>query len=200
MARQQGGLLPPTAWWGWAAVLICVRGRTSKERSVTVEFGNRETDEQLAFWYMLRRTYLAVLKARQRELDRYGISAEAAGVLHAVVRLDKGATPTSIAAQLSLERNSVSEHLKRMENEGLVEKVRDLDRKNRVRVKLTKKGRDVYSKSSRNRSTLRIMAVLTPEERRQVWLLLARIQTRALKQRGVKRPMPYPSSSPDNGD
>jgi hypothetical protein len=44
------------------------------------------------------------------------------------------------------------------------------------------------------------MSVLTPEERRQVWLLLARIQTRALKQRGVKQAIPYPSDTPDNRD
>jgi len=84
-----------------------------------------------------------------------------------------------------------------MQNEGLVEKARDLDRKNRVRVMLTKKGRDVYARSSRHRSTLKVMSVLSPEERRQAWLVLARIQTKALSQIGLKRARAYPASSPD---
>lgn len=167
-------------------------------QNMTIASNNGEPNAQLAFWYMLRRTYKAVLRARQRELDRYGLSAEAAGVLHAIVRLERNATPTSIAGQLFLERNSVSEQLKRMEKDGLVERLKDLGQRNRIRVILTKKGRDAYTKSSRNRSTLKIMSVLTPEEQEQAWILLARIQTRALSWMGVKRAKPYPASSPDD--
>ncbi len=165
---------------------------------MTVQSDKHESERKLAFWYMLRRTYLTILRARQRELSRYGMSAEAAGVLHAIVRLQKEATPTSIAEQLSLERNSVSEQLKRMEKDGLIERVKDLDRKNRVRVSLTVKGHQAYLRSSRNRSTLRIVSALSLEEQRQAWLLLARLQTKAISQTGVKRPKPYPAPAPED--
>jgi len=154
-------------------------------------------DKGHALWQMLRRTDRIIYRARQRELDRYGISAETALVLFTVLRLGRRATPAVIARQLFLERHSVSEQLIRMEKEGYLQRVKDLERKNYVRIVLTQKGYEAYRKSSRRRSTRAIMAALNTEEQEQMWALLARIRAKALSQMGMKATIDiYPPSDP----
>lgn len=152
-------------------------------------------DRSHALFQMLRRTDRVIHKARQRELDRYGISAEVAAVLFTVLRLGRGATPANIARQLFLERHSVSEQLIRMEKDSLIQRVKDLERKNYVRIVLTQKGYDQYRKSARRRSTKTIMAALTAEEQEQLWVLLARLRDKALKHLGVRGVETYPPST-----
>ncbi|OGO36699.1 MAG: hypothetical protein A2147_03450 [Chloroflexi bacterium RBG_16_57_8] len=170
--------------------------RTSDKEIAKLERDAVSIDRAHALFQMLRRTDRIIHKARQKELDRYGISAEVAAVLFTVLRLGRQATPANIARQLFLERHSVSEQLIRMEKDGLIQRVKDLERKNYVRVVLTQKGYDQYRKSARRRSTKTIMAVLTPEEQEQMWLLLARVRDKALKNLGVRGVETYPPSTP----
>ena len=153
-------------------------------------------DRVHALFQLLRRTDRVIHKARQRELDRYGVSAEVAAVLFTVLRLGRQATPANIARALFLERHTVSEQLIRMDKDGLIQRVKDLERKNYVRVVLTEKGYDQYRKSARRRSTRSILAVLTPEEQEQLWLLLAKVRDKSLKHLGVRAPETYPPSAP----
>ena len=154
-------------------------------------------DRGHALFQMLRRTDRVMYKARQKELDRYHMTAEAAAVLLCVLRLGDRATPGAISRMLFLERNSISEHLARMEKEGLVNKVKDLDRKNLVRVRITSKGAEAYRKSARRRSTRQIMSVLTPEDQKLMWLLLSRLQVKALKHLRAKDSGIYPPMDPE---
>jgi len=149
-----------------------------------------------ALWQMLRRTDRVIYKARQRELDRYGISTEAAAVLFTVQRLGRRAIPALIARQLFLERPSVSELLDRMEKDGLLQRVKDLERKNYVRIVLTAQGFEAYRKSARRRSTRRIMSVLSRDEQELMWAMLARVRTTALTELGIKTADIYPPSDP----
>ena len=153
-------------------------------------------DRVHALFQMLRRTDRVIHKARQKELDRYGISAEVAAVLFTVLRLGRQATPANIARALFLERHTVSEQLIRMDKDGLIQRVKDLERKNYVRVVLTEKGYDQYRKSSRRRATRSILAALTTEEQEQLWFLLAKVRDKAFKHLGVRGTEAYPPSTP----
>jgi DNA-binding MarR family transcriptional regulator len=174
------------------------KSRASLEKEIAkLEKDAVSIDRAHALFQLLRRTDRVIHKARQRELDRYDISAEVAAVLFTVLRLGRSATPANIARQLFLERHSVSEQLIRMEKDALIQRVKDLERKNYVRVVLTEKGYDQYRKSARRRSTRSIMAVLTPAEQEQLWLLLSRVREKALKHLGVRGVETYPPSSPE---
>ena len=81
----------------------------------------------------------ATLRARQKELDRYGISAAQAAVLFIIQAIGEKATPAEITRWLFREPHSVSGMLSRMEKQGLVRKVKDLDGKNLVRIAMTEK-------------------------------------------------------------
>jgi DNA-binding MarR family transcriptional regulator len=81
----------------------------------------------------------AMHKARQKELNKHNIHMSWSAILLTIKALGNRATPIAIGQWLLRERHTVSELLDKMESEGLVEKIRDLDRKNRVRVVLTPK-------------------------------------------------------------
>ena len=104
------------------------------------------SEESFELARLLSKTRDAIRKTRQKELDQYSVHARRATLLLAVQSLGDRATPVAIGKWLLRERHSVSELLSKMENDGLVKKIRDLDRRNRVRVVLTPKGLEVYRK------------------------------------------------------
>ena len=130
----------------------------------------------------MRRTSHVVLKARQRELAQYGFSPVTSAVLFTVQAIGHDATPVEISRYLLREPHSVSALLSRMEREGLVGRVKDLARKNQVRIFLTEKGIEAYNKSYNRKSIHKIMSVLSEEEHQQMTSYLTRIQEKALKE------------------
>jgi DNA-binding MarR family transcriptional regulator len=152
--------------------------------------------EKDALWQLLRRTSRGIGKAVERELMKYDISTDAAAVLFTVVRQGREATPASIARELLLEPNSISEQLTRMEKEGLVRKVKDPDKRSRVLVELTDKGLSAFRSSATFRSSRKAMSVLTAEERSLLWALLARLRDEALGQLSMSGDDIYPPSDP----
>jgi DNA-binding MarR family transcriptional regulator len=127
----------------------------------------------------------ALLKARQKELEQYNIHVRRAALLLTVQALGDKATSVELARRLLRERHTVSELLSKMEKDGLLRKVKDLDRKNLVRVVLTDKGREVYNHSSKVASIRNIMTVLSEEERQKLRSLLQVLLHAALQE--IKR-------------
>lgn len=142
-----------------------------------------DPDELL--WYLLARTRDAVYRLRQKELAQHGLTAEQSAVLHSVEHLGDKATPAEIARLLLREAHSVSEIVQRMEKDELVTKVRDLERKNRVRVVITAKGWESLRLSRRKTCLHTIMSDLTEEQRRVLINTLGHLRQRALQELGV---------------
>jgi len=147
-------------------------------------------------WQLLHRSFGAINKARQKELDRYSITLRQSAVLGAVLRLGEQGTPTELAKQLFLEINTISEQLKRMEAEGLIRKVKDLHRKNLVRIEVTQKGHRLYRKTLNRKSINYIMSVLTEEEKLELWSILAKLRGQAVKKLRIKNLELYPPVNP----
>ena len=139
-------------------------------------------DPLFDLWVLMRRAYHAFFKARQRELGQYGLSSQKSAVLFLAQHLDNKSTPAEIARHMILEAHSVSALLSRMEEEGLVLKVKDLPRKNMTRIVLTETGRQAYDQTKIRESIHRILSVLSEEEREQLESFLKRIRDRALKE------------------
>ena len=137
-------------------------------------------------WVMLHQARDAIFKIREKELQKYGISATKASVLFNVVAIGHEATPARISRHLLRESHSVSSILDRMEKQGLVSKAKDLDRKNKVRVFLTDKGWQVYQTTAKRKSIRRIMSCLSDEERQQLASSLKKLRTKALKELGME--------------
>lgn len=137
-------------------------------------------------WVMLHQARDVIFKVRERELKKYGISSRKAAVLFNIEAIGYKSTPSEIARHLLRESHSVSSILDRMEKQGLVKKVKDLDRKNMVRVYLTDKGQKVYDKAAKRESICEIISCLSDEERRQLISSLKKLRNKALKQLGLE--------------
>jgi DNA-binding MarR family transcriptional regulator len=152
----------------------------------------RSIEQDTELWRLLAQTRQAMLKARMRELHRYNIpsamQAHASFVIHT---LGDKATPTEIGRWLLREPNSVSELLSRLENEGLVRKIRDFGKKNTLRVVLTEKGRETYYQSMKRESIGKIMSSLSDEQYQQLRSCLLKLRRKALKEIGMNNKIPF---------
>lgn len=143
------------------------------------------SDPDHDMWLFLTHTRYAIYRARERELQRYGISPEQVGVLFIIQALKNKATPSEISRFIMRQPHTVSALIDRMEEKGLVKKYHDLDKKNLVRVSITDKGLQAYELSRKRGPIHRIMAVLTDDERNQLRELLRKLQAEARKELGM---------------
>ena len=143
-------------------------------------------------WIILSQTWEAMSKARDRELQSRDISERRAALLFIIQLIGHEATPVKIARWLFREPHSISEMLDRMEKQGLVKKVKDMDRKNQVRIALTVKGKKYYQNSIKPKNIPDILTVLTQEERTQLLNSLIKLRKAAIKLVGIHYEVPLP--------
>lgn len=149
------------------------------------------SDEYYRLWLLLILVRDAIHRARQEELRQVGITASEAGVLFYAHALGNRATPAEISRCLFKRPHGISMLVSRMEREGLVKKVSDLDRKNLVRVELTEKGQEAYNYASKRAVIHRIISSLPEEERQQLSSNLERLRSKAFEELGLKKKETY---------
>jgi MarR family multiple antibiotic resistance transcriptional regulator len=152
---------------------------------ITQYYSDGDSDHDL--YLLFTRARYLMYRAREKELQRYNISPEQTQVLFITYVLKKRATPAEISRFLLRQPNTVSAIVDRMEEKGLVEKVRDLNRKNMVRVGITEKGKKLYSLTTGRGPIHRIMGALTEDEREPFRRCLEKIMLKASKEPGLSR-------------
>jgi DNA-binding MarR family transcriptional regulator len=141
-------------------------------------------DEFFLLWVLIAQTKDAILRARERDYARYGISNDRRAILYIIDGNGGTATPVVIARDLFRELHSVTEMLKRMEKDGLVVRSRGSGR-SKVEVSLTQKGRDVFNQSRHNQTDERIFSVLTKKERERLMRSLWKLRSKVLQDLGI---------------
>jgi DNA-binding MarR family transcriptional regulator len=141
-------------------------------------------DEYFMLWILIAQNRDAILRARERDYARYGISNERRAVLFIIENNGGRATPVEIARDLFRELHSVTEMLKRMEKDGLIERYKGSGR-SKVEVGLTKKGLDVFNQSLYNETDKRIFSVLSASERKQLASSLFKLRRKVLQDLGI---------------
>jgi MarR family transcriptional regulator, organic hydroperoxide resistance regulator len=151
----------------------------------------QDADQEL--WVLLHQTRHLMNRAREAELTEFGISAMQSAVLSIVHMIDHASpvTPAEISRRLLRRAHGVSTLLDRMEKEGFVRRVKDLERRNMVRVEITEKGERAYAEASRRRVVHEIMSVLTDEERQAMSSGLHKIRGKALEELKAESRPPY---------
>lgn len=147
-------------------------------------------DKDYDLWVFLWQARDAVLKLREKELAKYGISITDTSVLMNIQAAGQDATPSKLARVLFREANGISTLVYRMVAKGLLKKRNDLDRRNIIHFSLTKKGRKTYLNSKKIESIHRVMSCLSEEEHQRLRSYLLRIRNRALEELGIPEP-PY---------
>ena len=120
-----------------------------------------------------------LVAARQKELDLYHISLRQASVLTFIHNLGDKADLAELAKLTDRNTNTLSIYMTRMENYGLVKKIRDSPKSTKLRFELTEKGLNIYKDIKKIKSTRLIMSALSDEERQQLISLLEKIISRA---------------------
>mgnify|MGYP003681958247 CR=1 FL=1 len=141
---------------------------------------------------LLHQTADAIIRARENELRKIGISRMKAVVLFIVKAISGPATPAEIARWLFREPHTVSGILDRMERQGLIRKAKDLERKNMIRVVLTEKGEEAYHRSSEIKAIRNILSCLSQGEQDNLRAYLETLRKKALKELRVERSLPFP--------
>jgi DNA-binding MarR family transcriptional regulator len=141
-------------------------------------------DEYFMLWVLIAQNRDAILRARERDYARFGISNERRAVLYIIQNNGGRATPVEIARDLFRELHSVTEMLKRMENDGLIKRYKGSGR-SKVEVELTEKGIDIFDQSLHNETDKRIFSVLTLKERERLASYLWKLRRKVLQDLGI---------------
>jgi DNA-binding MarR family transcriptional regulator len=147
------------------------------EESLMKEFKVADPDYDL--WLLLARTHYRVKQARTRELHKYGISPEQAGILYYVSASGNHAMPTEIARWMMREPQTITSIIDRMLKKGLLHKTADKERRNVVRISLTEKGKRAFEFTDKRESFHKVMGGLSAEKRRLLHEVLTEMRETA---------------------
>ena len=128
---------------------------------------------------LIGKTRHLLVTARQKELDLYHISPRQASVLTFIHNLGDKANLVELAKLTDKNTNTLSIYMTRMENYGLVKKIRDSPKSTKLRFELTEKGLNIFKDIKKIKSIKMIMSALSDEERQQLISLLEKIVNRA---------------------
>jgi DNA-binding MarR family transcriptional regulator len=152
-----------------------------------------DKDEDNRLYHQFAHARYLTFRAREKELQRYNLSPEQSQLLAVAQALGDRATPSEIARYMIREPHSVSSLVNRMVEKGLVKKNQDPDRKNQVKVVLTKKGKEAYDLSAKRGPIHRILGVLTKQQRKTFAESLDKIIAEARHELGLDRDLLPPS-------
>lgn len=130
-------------------------------------------------WALMRVTVHSMFKIRKKELAKLSITPSKTAVLSHILALGRKAIPAEISRRMFREAHSVSSLLTRMENEKLVRRVKDLEKKNLVRIALTNKGRKIQRQAIRRNTVHEILGILSEAERKQLSNCLLKLREKA---------------------
>ena len=156
-----------------------------------------DVDRHFELWWFMGHMSHAFHRARAKELRKYKMTPEEAAVLFAAQAIGHRATPAEISRWLLREPHSVTGIISRMAKRGLVKKVKDLERKNLVRVELTEKGQLLHLKLDKLRTVKQLISILDTSEQRRVMVLLTKLCKRLNKWLGLHKSL-FPFTSPEN--
>jgi DNA-binding MarR family transcriptional regulator len=125
-------------------------------------------DDDWQLWITLRNAAHKTARIRNDELRKYGISFIQAAILYIVKNADVPVTPSEISRWMDREPQTITEILNRMHKSGLIHRVKDLAKKNQVRIELTQKGEQAYSNGSSLASIHSILSCLSTSEKQDM--------------------------------
>lgn len=149
-------------------------------------------DLDYKLFVLLRQAGHVIYKSSEKELRKNGISIVEHAVLFIIQSIGHKATPAEISRWMVRERNSISALLTRMEKKGLIRMTKDLDRKNMLRVSLTKKGKQVYDISTKMETIHSILSTFPKEVIIQLIASLKELRDRAMEEIGLEYKPPFP--------
>lgn len=142
----------------------------------------------------------AIDKALQKQLDSFNLDLSWVSIMYAIEALGEQATPIMISRIVMRKRHTVSYMLAKMEKLGLVKRIRDLDRRNRIRASLTPRAHKLYNEYSINRRPYflaRILSGLSSTDKKNLIDSLEKLNKKALSYLPIRKIKLPPITMPD---
>jgi DNA-binding MarR family transcriptional regulator len=99
--------------------------------------------QDIELMVLFHQAYVVMARAIDNDLRSTGISAAQAGILFFLKTSTEPVTPSAISRWINRKPHTVKASLDRLEKKGFITRVKDLPKKNLIRVILTDKGDEV---------------------------------------------------------
>jgi len=134
------------------------------------------TDPTLDRWARFMRTRNLLYKLFTRDLATVGIKPEQLGILN-ILKISKiPVTPSLISRIYHREPHTISVNLKRLEAKGLIILVKDLERRNMIRVVITPEGERIWDEGQRKtKNVSKVFTELSQVETEQLDSILIKL-------------------------
>jgi len=144
------------------------------------------TDEFYFYlWTLIRHLDDAMVRARNKELNIYGLSVSQSAMLILVKQLGSNATAAEIARSQLREPAAVTNILKRMEKDGLVGRVKNTNYKNQVNYVLKEKGEKAFRNVMKSGTIARIMSQVPEDQLAQLEECINVLLRKAVRETGA---------------
>ena len=140
------------------------------------------SEPALDLWARVMRTRNILYKTFARELLSLDIKPEQLGILNLLQKANGVVTPVSICRLYCREPQTISVDLRRLEAKGLIRLIKDLARKNMIRVVITAEGVSVWERGTRKTHAInQVFNVLSQEETSQLGLIIDKLADSGLQ-------------------
>ena len=155
---------------------------------------NKESmeDRDFKLWTMLYQARDIILKARNKELYKYGLSFMQASILFAIEANGGKTSSNELNKWIFREPNTIHGLVIRLEKNGLISRTKVSGKKNLREITLTEKGKEAYRQSTKRESIHEILSCLSEEERKQLYATLQKLRDTALKSITSEVLLPFP--------
>jgi len=150
-----------------------------------------ELSENERAWENLSITYMTLQRAREIELARAGLTIPQAGVLYFLKTAKEPLTPMKLSRLMSRQPHTVGALVTRMEAQGLVKTTKDLQRKNWVRVSLTNKGEEAFTRQMSERAARNVASCLSKKEIDALNAICKKLRSKGAELIRQMQPGPY---------
>jgi DNA-binding MarR family transcriptional regulator len=137
-----------------------------------------ESESEFDLYLLMSKVNHALNLARQKELSQYDTTTRQTHVLRVIKSLGSKATLFEVAKQVDREVPVISKQTIRMENDGLIKRIKYKSKSNLLKLQLTKKGAKMVEISEKSHLVHDILSFLTKEDRQKLEILFNTILTR----------------------
>ena len=130
----------------------------------------------LKTWTLIGDLHHKMFWLRQKELNRYNITARQLHILRVIESLGTNTTIYKIAKAVDRKLDVISRQAILLEKDGLIERIKDNPKSRLLTIKLTAKSIELLKVVKRSEGMKEVLTILNKEERQQLDLLLNRLQ------------------------
>ena len=135
----------------------------------------------LKTWTLIGDLHHKMFWLRQKELNRYNITARQLHILRVIEGLGANTTISAIAKAVDRKLDVISRQAILLEKDGLIERIKDMPKSRLLTIKLTEKSLELLKVVKRSEGMKEVLSILNKEERQQLDLMLNRLQIKLNK-------------------